>query len=135
TLSLHLIRACSTRVIRSVSSPKGFSTSTKTNNERMGAWIRHSAQSVEKVMHLIKRGPPLPELVACFVSLFDRVSFADILTLLGLAVKTRSFLMVDVRFGVNPHKAVPSSRSRCGVPRAPGFGGFRRRCIRRCRTG
>ena len=48
-----------------------------------------------------------------FVAFFDRFLFGDVLTLLGLAVKARAFLVIDMRLGVDPHQAVPSTRGGC----------------------
>ena len=48
-----------------------------------------------------------------FVAFFDRFLFGDVLTLLGLAVKARAFLVIDVRLRVDPHETVPSTRGGC----------------------
>src|SRR5262249_56964130 len=48
-----------------------------------------------------------------FVSFFDRFLFGDVLTLLGLAVETRAFLVIDMRLGVDPHETVPSAGDGC----------------------
>jgi hypothetical protein len=61
------------------------------------------------------------------VSLFDCVSFADILALLGRAVKTRALFVINVCLGIDPHQ--PVSAAWCRSRGAGASGG--RRCGRR----
>src|SRR4029077_9475253 len=64
-----------------------------------------------------------------FVAFFDRFLFGDVLTLLGLAVKARAFLVIDMRLGVDPHEAVSSAC--CGCRFSDRLG---RRCASRGRS-
>jgi hypothetical protein len=54
------------------------------------------------------------------VSLFHCFSFGYVFALLGLAVKPRAFLMINMRFGIYPNKTMSTPWRCCG----PG-GGFR----------
>ena len=48
-----------------------------------------------------------------FVAFLDRFLFGDIFAFLGLAIETRTLFMIHVRFSVDPHETVPSTRGRC----------------------
>lgn len=48
-----------------------------------------------------------------FVAFLDRFLLADILAFLGLAIETRAFFMIHMRFSVDPHQAVPSTWGGC----------------------
>ena len=63
-----------------------------------------------------------------FVAFLDRFLFGDVLALLGLAIETRAFFMIDVRFGVDPHEAVSSACCRCrlSTPRRSACGAHSR---------
>src|SRR6266550_1344427 len=54
------------------------------------------------------------------VALFDCVSFAHVLALLGLAVKTRAFLVINVSRGVDPHQPMSTARCWSGGSRSRG---------------
>jgi len=54
-------------------------------------------------------------LARSFVAFFDRVGFSHVLTLLGPAVKTRTFPVIDVGFSVHPHETMTAARRRWTV--------------------
>src|SRR5213596_2629159 len=60
---------------------------------------------------VVYRRWPLPSLRG-FISFLDCVGFAHVLALLGRAVKTRAFLVINVCFGVDPDEPVPAARCR-----------------------
>ena len=60
---------------------------------------------------LVSLGDLFP--LSCFVAFFDRFLFGDVLALLGLAVETRAFPVINMRLGVDPYQTVPSTRGGC----------------------
>src|ERR1041385_1841874 len=81
----------------------------------------------------LRMHPPLLSLGGP-VSFFDRVSFADVLALVSRAVKTRSFLMINVCLGIDPYQPMSAVRCRSSCSSGGGFG-FRGTCHRGRRCG
>lgn len=66
-----------------------------------------------------------------FVSFLDRLGFGHVFPFLRSAVEMRAFLVVNMRFGVNPNQAVASARRERFARRACGRTSHGRRTARR----
>ena len=62
--------------------------------------------------------------LSCVVAFLDRVLLALVLTVFGPTVPFGTFLMINVRFGVNPDLSVAAARRLRGLRRRNSFGSF-----------